>query len=38
MLAGTSMDSYSRRLVNDQEIAILKKEIGLKTRIPVFTG
>jgi len=35
-LAGASMHGNSRRFVNDQEVAILKKKIGLKARIPDF--
>ena len=33
-LSGASVDSNSRRFVNDQEILILKKEVRLKAIIP----
>ena len=37
-LSGASVDSNSRRLVNDQEILILKKEVRLKAMIANFSG
>jgi len=35
-LAGASVHGNSWRFVNDQEVAILEKKIGLKARIPDF--